>query len=214
MKNEPEKSIIRKHPFAYYFQNQQKKEKNERNPLCLPRRLQQEEGEDWWPAVESHGRARSQDLGAREAPARQRPPVADAKPREQRIRGDTGFGRVNSAGELGFGHDDPGSWQCLGGGSHAHELLTVLGRQDLLDVVDNVAVELGGGGRKGLLGKGLGHLAATHHGTVQRKGVFLFPLQETQARSLSGLFGGSVPPPGPKDSSHGRSKRDMGSALE
>ena len=60
------------------------------------------------------------------------------------------------------------------------EPLPAQGRHDLLDVVDHVAVELGGRGREGLLGEGLGGLTAPHHGVVQWEGVLLLPLQETR----------------------------------
>lgn len=59
--------------------------------------------------------------------------------------------------------------------------LGALGRQDLLHVVDNIAVQLGGSGREGLLGKGPGRLAARHHRMVQRERILLLSLQETQA---------------------------------
>ena len=56
------------------------------------------------------------------------------------------------------------------------EPLPAQGLHNLLDVVDHVAVQLGSRGRKGLLGEGLGGLAARHHGVVQREGVLLLPL--------------------------------------
>lgn len=52
------------------------------------------------------------------------------------------------------------------GRDHPAEPLTALGRQDLLDIVDHVAVELGSSSCKDVLGKGPGHLTATHHGMV------------------------------------------------
>lgn len=58
------------------------------------------------------------------------------------------------------GHHGPGASRC------PQVPLGALRRQDLLHVVDDIAVQLGGSGREGLLGKGPGHLAATHHRMV------------------------------------------------
>lgn len=80
------------------------------------------------------------------------------------------------------------------------EPLAAQGCHDLLDVVDHVAVEVGGRGREGLLGEGLGGLTASHHGVVEWEGVLLLPLQETcvlEARQPARWSAAPSPCPGP-----------------
>ena len=64
-------------------------------------------------------------------------------------------------------------------------------------------MQLGSCGGKGLLGEGLGGLAARHHGVVQREGVLLFPLRETaRAQGLSGPVGQLKGLPRPRPGAH------------
>lgn len=67
----------------------------------------------------------------------------------------------------------------LGRGSRAQAAsgLSLLQAQDLLDVVLDVDVELGGCSREGLHGQGPGGLGAAPHGTVQGQRVLLLALQ-------------------------------------
>lgn len=80
--------------------------------------------------------------------------------------------------------------------AHTDGLLAALGSHNLLDVMDDVAVQLRGGRREGLLGEGPGRLTAAHHRVVQGECVLLLPLQGHTRVPMSSPEG--LPSPRPR----------------